>query len=109
MKATAASSQDIVERLEAIIAELQRLELPAGDIGSSLLDILEILEGIRAKTRIRAKALLSKAPAALPGWSVSSANPNGKRRAVGIMPIRAHQRENALKLIRRRSRLLSEK
>jgi hypothetical protein len=64
MKATAASSQDIVERLEAIIAELQRLELPAGDICSSLLDILEILEGIRAKTRIRAKALLSKAPAA---------------------------------------------
>jgi hypothetical protein len=110
MKATAASSHDIVERLEVIIAELQRLELPAGDIGSSLLDILEILEGIRAKTRIRAKALLSKAPAALPGWSVSSANRNGKRRAVGdLMPIRAHQRENALKLIRRRSRLLSEK
>ena len=110
MKATAASSQDIVERLEAIIAELQRLELPAGDVGSSLLDILEILEGIRAKTRIRAKALLSKAPAALPGWSVSSANRNGKRRAVGeLMPIRGHQRENALKLIRRRSRLLSEK
>ena len=44
-----------------------------------------------------------KAPAALPGWSVSSANPNGKlRRAVGeLMPIRAHHRLNALKLIRR--------
>ena len=103
------SLRKVVERLDAIIAELQRLELPAGDVGSSLLDILEILEGIRAKTRIRAKALLSKAPAALPGWSVSSANPNGKRRAVGeLMPIRAHRRENALKLIRR-SRLLSEK
>jgi hypothetical protein len=96
--------QNVVERLEAIIAELQRLELPAGDVGSSLLDILEILEGIRAKTRIRAKALLSKAPAALPGWAVSSANPNGKRRAAGeLMPIRAHNRLNALKLIQRRT------
>ena len=93
-----------IERLEAIITELQRLELPAGDVGSSLLDILEILEGIRAKTRIRAKALLSKAPAALPGWSVSWANPNGKRRAVGSLCRFAHTaRGNALKLIRRRS------
>jgi hypothetical protein len=104
MKSQEQSLRKVVERLDATITELQRLELPAGDVGSSLLDILEILGGIRAKTRIRAKALLSKAPAALPGWSVSSANPNGKRRAVG-----EHQRENALKLIRRRSRLLSEK
>ena len=39
--------QNVVESLEAIIAQLQRLQLPAGDIGSSLLDILEILGGLR--------------------------------------------------------------
>jgi hypothetical protein len=95
------SLRKVVERLESVLAELQTLDLPAGAAGSALLDILEILGGIRARTRIRAKALLSKAPAALPGWSVTSKNPRGRSRAAGeIVPVRSYERENSLKLFR---------
>jgi hypothetical protein len=96
--------EGIVECLEAVLTELRRLPFPAGSAGSSLLAVLEAVEQERQIMRTRAKALLSKAPAALPGWAVSSANPNGKRRAVGeLTPIRAHNRLNALKLIQRRT------
>jgi hypothetical protein len=97
--------KDVVARLEAVLAELEgRLPLPAGAVGARLLDALEAAARIRRVVRTEAKTLLRKAPGALPGWSVSSANCNGKTRTVGeLMPVRAHQRESALKLIRRRS------
>jgi hypothetical protein len=96
-------SQEQVERLGAILAELQLLGLPAGTVGSSLLDILEILEGIRAKTR-SAKARLAENPAALPGWSITS----GRPRAAAVVPVRSYERENPLRLVRARDGRLSK-
>ena len=95
--------EDIVSRLASVLDELERLHLPRGRQGARLLDVMEILAGIRAKTRTRAKALLTKAPGALPGWSITAKNPHGRSRAVGEpVPVRSYERENSLKLIRAR-------
>ena len=108
MKAQEQSLRKVVERLEGVLADLQRSPLPAGRVGASLLDVLEILDVIRAKTRINAKALLVKAPKALPGWSITAKNPHGKRRVVGeIVPVKSYKRENSLKLFRVRDGRLS--
>ena len=108
MKSQEQSLRKVVERLESVLVDLQRLPLPAGRIGASLLNVLEILEGIRAKTRGHAKALLCKSPGVLPGWSVTSKNPHGKRRAAGeIIGVRSYRRENSLKLFRVRDGRLS--
>lgn len=106
----AAQLQNVLGKLETVLAELGHMQLPQGTGGSVLLDAMERVEQVRKTLRDEAKGLLLREPKALPGWSVSSASPNGKPRAAGeLMPIRAHNRLNALKLIRRRSRLLSEK
>jgi hypothetical protein len=96
--------KDVVERLEAVLAELERLRLPSGMDGSSLLDVLEAMEQERQTMRTRAKALLSHSPAALPGWRLGGVIGNdGVKKPPGtIMTVRRHQREAGLRLIQRR-------
>jgi hypothetical protein len=99
---------DIVERLESVLAELQRLPLLAGRDGSALLDTLEATERVRQMIRTRAKARLSKEPDALPGWMIAlpngqrSSNP-GPRWKEGRTLVQEHRRSTSIKLIRRRS------
>jgi hypothetical protein len=49
----------VVEKLESTAVELRRLRsLPAGNAGSSLLDVLEILDRVRKAIRTAAKGML---------------------------------------------------
>jgi hypothetical protein len=94
----------IVERLQAAVTELRKLRLPPGQPGSSLLSVLEALDQERKALRITAKALLNKAPDALPGWALGGVvGRNGAEKVPGeLMTIRQHEREAGLRLIRRR-------
>lgn len=93
---------DIVERLEGVLVELRGLPLPAGSAGSSLLAVLEAVEEERQMMRTRAKALLSKAPGALPGWTISrNGAPEREKHEPTAMVIRSHHRRSAVRLIQR--------
>ena len=104
MKAVAQEpSEDVVERLEAVLAELEgRLPLPAGAVGAGLLDALEAANRLRRVVRAEAKTLLRKAPGALPGWRVITRNgaPEREDREPRLM-IRSHHRSSAVRLIQR--------
>jgi hypothetical protein len=96
---------DIVERLASILGELEYLPLPSVRVGAALLHALEGMDRIRRVVRAEAKALLTRAPDALPGWRVSRGN--GARElelAAGLTPtmmIRTHHRRSAVRLIQR--------
>jgi hypothetical protein len=63
--------QVIVERLQHVLADIDRLPLPTGKLGCQFLDALELTDKIREKVRARAKELLLKAPTAIPNWHVN--------------------------------------
>jgi hypothetical protein len=91
--------KDVVERLESILLEIERLPLPVGKIGAAFLDMLEVMGRVRKRVRNEAKALLRKAPGALPGWRVSrnGAPERGQREPTVV--IRSHHRRSAVRLI----------
>jgi hypothetical protein len=95
-----------MERLEAILVELDRLPLPPGRAGSSLLDVLEVLDRAKKAIRTAAKGMLVKSPNSLPGWTV--AMPNGRRNPNaglewqdGRVRREEHRRTTSLKLVKR--------
>jgi hypothetical protein len=94
----------IVDRLQAILVELRKLRLPAGLPGSALLAVLEAIDMERKALRTTAKSMLQQAPGALPGWRLSGVVGNdGQEKVPGtIMTVRRHEREAALRLIRRK-------
>jgi hypothetical protein len=82
--------------------------LPAGLVGSSLLDVLEVLDRARKAIRTAAKGMLVKSPNSLPGWMV--AMPNGRRNPNaglewqnGAVRVQEHRRTTSLKLVQRRT------
>jgi hypothetical protein len=102
-----ARPQELQRRLAAIVGELEKLSLPAGRDGSTLLDTLEATERVRQMIRARAKARLSKEPNALPGWQISLANGRARREGPEYAPgshmvIRQQNRVASIKLVRRR-------
>jgi hypothetical protein len=94
----------IVGWLQAIIAELRKLRLPAGHHGSALLAVLEALEAERRALRTRAKEMLQQTSGALPGWRLGGVVGNdGQEKVPGeFMTIRQHEREAGLRLIQRK-------
>jgi len=102
-----AHPQELQRRLAAILAQLEKLSLPAGQDVSALLDTLEATKRVRQMMRTRAKARLSKEPNALPGWRISLANGRGDGEGPEYAPssrmvVRQHNRAASIKLIRRR-------
>ena len=97
------STQELVERLEAVLVELERLPLPPGRAGSSLLDTFEIMDRARKRARTAAKAMLVKEPSALPGWRVSrSGAPDQlERLGLALTVIRRHRRRQSVRLFQR--------
>ena len=62
----------IVERLQRLLAELDRLPLPVGELGCQFLDCLELTDKIREKVRGKARELLLREPGGIiPHWHVS--------------------------------------
>jgi hypothetical protein len=110
MKAKAPQLQkNVIEKLEAVLAELGHMQLPQGTGGSILLDAMEAMEQVRKTLRDEANGFLLREPKALPGWSLSLANGRGRRegprREPGeLMVIRQHHRAGSYKLIRQRLR-----
>jgi hypothetical protein len=64
-------AQAIVERLQNVLADIDRLPLPIGKIGCQFLDCLELTDKIRDKVRQKARDLLLKEPGMIPHWHVS--------------------------------------
>jgi hypothetical protein len=77
--ATAASSkltkisptQDLVERTDRFLAEINHYRLPDGPEAARVLDLCETFDGIRTKLREKARELLLREPHAIPHWRVS--------------------------------------
>ena len=66
--------RETVQRLQYVLAEIDRLPLPAGSVGTAFLDALELCDKIREKVRQKARELLLESPGIIPGWSVSEAS-----------------------------------
>ena len=64
-------AQAVVERLQHLLADLDRLPLPIGPLGRQFLDALELCDKIRDKVRSKARELLLKSPGMIPCWHVS--------------------------------------
>ena len=64
------AERQLVQRLQYVLAEVDRLPLPVGELGCQFLDCLELCEAIRSKVRDRAKQLLLKSPGIIPCWHV---------------------------------------
>jgi hypothetical protein len=95
--------EELVERLEAVLVELERLPLPPGSAGSSLLDAFEIVDRARKRARTAAKAMLVKEPSALPGWRIGGViGRDGTEKPPSTLMIRRHEREAGLRLIQQR-------
>jgi hypothetical protein len=95
--------EEVVERLEAILLELERLPLPASKVGAALLDTLESADRVRRALRAQAKAILARMPGALPGWRVSrSGAPDQlERLGLALTVIRRHRRRQSVRLFQR--------
>ena len=71
MKAKAPQLQkNVIEKLEAVLAELGHMQLPQGTRGSVLLDAMEAMEQVRKTLRDEAKGFLLREPKALPGGAL---------------------------------------
>jgi hypothetical protein len=72
-----ASNQEgaTVERLRAVLAEIDAMPMPPGEPACLLLDALELTDQIRKRVRERAKVMLSKEPDSIPGWSAKQCAP----------------------------------
>ena len=64
-------AQAAIERLQNVLADIDRLPLPIGPTGTAFLDCLELTDKIRDKVRSKARELLLKSPGMIPCWHVS--------------------------------------
>jgi hypothetical protein len=87
-------AQAVVQKLEYLLAELDRLPLPIGKLGCQFLDALELCDQIRTKVREKAKELLLKKPGAIPGRRVSGQPPRTRwaNNPIGRGPLNARRR-----------------
>ena len=70
--------QEVVERLGAILLELERLPLPASKVGAALLDTLESADRVRRALRAQAKAKMTTGPpGSVPAARASNAGGQG--------------------------------
>ena len=63
--------RQIVEHLQALLAKVDSMELPTGQLGCDFLDCLKITEKISEKVFTKARELLLKEPGAIPHWHVN--------------------------------------
>jgi hypothetical protein len=63
--------REIVQRLQYVLAEIDRLPLLTGSLGCQALDCFELVDKIRARYRERARKLLLEQPGAIPNWHCS--------------------------------------
>ena len=61
-------AQVTIERLQNVLADIDRLPLPIGPTGTAFLDCLELTDKIRDKVRQKARELLLKEPGIIPHW-----------------------------------------
>jgi hypothetical protein len=69
------SEQATVERLQAVLAEIDAMPMPIGEPACLLLDALEITDRLRTTIRERAREMLVKEPDSIPGWTVTQCAP----------------------------------
>jgi hypothetical protein len=65
------SEQAVVERLQRVLAEIDRLPMPVGELGCQFLDAFELCDKIRDKVRQKGRELLLREPGIIPHWHVS--------------------------------------
>jgi hypothetical protein len=70
-----APHKQVLERLKAVLAEINSWSMPSGEEGIAFLDCLDVTDQIREKARGRAKEMLLKEPGAIPGWTASQGGP----------------------------------
>ena len=63
--------RQIVEKLQTILAEVDSMALPVGQLGGEFLDALKLVERISEKIFAKARELLKRDPATIPGWQVN--------------------------------------
>jgi hypothetical protein len=73
--ASTASGRATVERLQAVLAEIDAMPMPIGEPACLLLDALEITDQLRTRIRERAREMLAKEPDSIPGWRVTECAP----------------------------------
>jgi hypothetical protein len=56
-----------------VLARIDRLSLPTGQLGCEFLDALKLTEKISEKVFAKARELLKQEPNAIPGWSCNEA------------------------------------
>ena len=67
----ATDSRQIIERLQVLLAEIDRLDLPVGQLGCEFLDALKIVERVSEKVFAKTRELLKREPTAIPNWHIS--------------------------------------
>ena len=67
-----ARPQQIIERLEAVIRQRDRLPIPTGTTGGLLLNALELTDHIRNRIRDKARTLLVAEEGLIEGWHVET-------------------------------------
>ena len=60
---------EIVQQLQHVLARIDHLSLPTGQLGCEFLDALKLTERISEKIFAKARELLKREPDAIPGWS----------------------------------------
>ena len=60
---------EIVQQLQHVLARIDHLPLPIGQLGCEFLDCLKLTERISEKVFTKARELLKREPHAIPGWS----------------------------------------
>jgi hypothetical protein len=65
------TAQTGVSALQSTLADIHNLPVLTGEIGCQCLDSFELIDRIRAEYREKARELLLREPAAIPGWRAS--------------------------------------
>jgi len=70
-----ASHRQVLERLKAVLEEINGWSMPIGAVGTAFLDCLELTDQIREKARECARQMLLKEPGLIPGWTAAKSGP----------------------------------
>ena len=65
------AERQLVQRLQYVLAEIDRLPLLTGELGCQALDCFELVDKIRDKVSRKGRKLLLEQPGAIPNWHVS--------------------------------------
>ena len=64
------AEHEIVQQLQRVLARIDHLPLPTGQLGCEFLDALKLTERISEKVFAKARELLKENPTAIPNWRV---------------------------------------